>query len=902
MKNSVWQKIEEIFEKAVELPPTERDAYLIKVCNGDENLRQQIEKLLFADEQTNHFLDSPIFVSDSFAENIEDSVAPSFVGKKVGKYRLIKELGRGGMGAVFLAERDDSEFQKRVAVKLIKRGMDTDFILKRFRNERQILATLEHPNIAHLLDGGTTEDGLPFFVMEYVEGKTINKFCTEKKLSFSDRLQIFLQVCAAVEYAHQNSVIHRDLKPANIIVTNDGTPKLLDFGIAKILNPELAANTIEPTASMLRLMTPEFASPEQIKGETLTPATDIYSLGILLYELLTEKRPYKFPSRAPHEIARVICETEPLLPSEVKRQKAKGKKSDDQVSEDLDRIILKALRKKTSERYSSVADFAQDIQNYLSGNPVSADAPLETNVLQVGETGELEPATGKITSLNWLNRKAVLVTALLSILIGAIVVYFYQIGVISVYFYQTRNTSKPENIDSIAVLPFTNESGDLQMEYLSDGIAESLINSLSQLKGVKVIARSSVFRYKGQTIDPQTVGKEMNVRAVLTGKIIQRGDTLIISAELVDASDNRHLWGEKYDQKLKDLMVIQEDIARQMSRQLKATLTEEKLVANRFTENAEAYQAYLKGRYYWNKRTAEANKTAIDYFQQAVKLDPNFALAYVGMADCYIVAFGYQFMPSQEALTKAEEAVQQALKLNNNLGEAHASHAYIEGFGFAHYEEAGREFAKAVELNPNYATAHQWFSMYLAAMGRREEALREIKLAINLDPVSLIINSDAVLVYYYIGEYDLAMEQCQKVLEMDEKFWIIHAYQGLIYERKKMYQEAISEWEDVLRLNPKDRSVIASLGHIYAETGRKKDALKMIEELKKLATPNDDLSEEKVLIFAGLGQRNEAFALIENTIRKKSKLGIFFKADPRFENFRAGSRFAELMSRAGFPQ
>ncbi len=891
MENLEWQKIDDIFEKAVELPPAERVAYLVEVCKGDEVLRLKIEKLILADEKAVDFISSPVFDTSPFHQILDDTENPSvptLIGKQVGKYRLIKELGRGGMGAVFLAERDDSEFKKKVAIKLIKRGMDTDFILKRFRHERQILATLEHPNIAHLLDGGTTDDGLPFFVMEYVEGQPINQFCIERKLAVHERLEIFLWVCSAVEYAHKHSIIHRDLKPANIMVTSDGTPKLLDFGIAKILDPELSPDTIEPTASVWRLMTPEYASPEQIRGETLTTSSDIYSLGVLLFELLTENRPYKFPSRAPHEIARVICETEPQSIADLGFEIG-----------DLEKIIHKAMRKKTFERYDSVKDFARDIQNYLVGlpvsapfySPISADNPADSD----GKTREVKHQTSNVGRFaNWseFTRNAVF-TAIFVVLAGMIGVGFYL--------FSSQNPARTE-IDSIAVLPFVNEGGDPQMEYLSDGIAESLINSLSQLKGVKVIARSSVFRYKGQAIDPQAVGREMNVRAVLTGKIIQHGDTLIISAELVDTLDNRHLWGEKYNQKIKDLVVIQEEIARQMSRHLRATLTEEKLVANRYTENTEAYQFYLKGRYYWNKRIPEANKTAIGFFQQAVKADPDFALAYVGLADCYIVAFGYQFMSPQEALDKAEEAVQQALKLNNNLGEAHASHAFIEGFGFAHYEEAGHEFAKAVELNPNYATAHHWFSMYLAAMGRREEALREIKLAINLDPVSLIINSDAVLVYYYIGEYDLAMEQCQKVLEMDEKFWIIHSYQGLIYEQKKMYQEAISEWEDVLRFNPKDRSVIAALGHIYAETGRKKDALKMIEELNKLATPNDDLSEEKSLILSGLGQKDEAFALIETAIRKNSKLGIFFKADPRFENLRNDSRFAELMRRAGFPQ
>ncbi|MBX7170351.1 MAG: protein kinase [Pyrinomonadaceae bacterium] len=1359
MKNLDWEKVEEIFEKAVEMPPTERDAYLAEVCNNDEDLRRQIEKLILADEKAENFIDSPVFAD----ENIEDSVPPSFLGKKVGQYRLIKELGRGGMGAVFLAERNDNEFKKRVAIKLIKRGMDTDFILKRFRNERQILARLEHPNIARLLDGGTTDDGLPFFVMENVEGQSITKFCDEKELSINERLQLFLQVCAAVEYAHQKSVIHRDLKPGNILVNRDGMPKLLDFGIAKLLNPELATNSIDPTNSILRLMTPEYASPEQIRGETLTPATDIYSLGVLLYEIVTGQRPYQISSRAPHDITSVICETDPLPP--------------DTGAADLNKIILKCLRKKTSERYDSVKDLAQDIQNYLNNLPVSAtsfeaitnetddsvetaislvvlpfkvlnlktseinekeflgigladalitrlsylktvsvrptsailpytaetemrqiaeelkvshvldgrilsvgnrfrlnaqlvrvvdnetiwagqfeeesddilliqdkisaqvagalvpqltgaerekigkrgtnstkaneaylrgrfywhtyteeglakaitcfyeaiahderfaqaysgvadyyiwlgiygvlpptecfasakeaaqkaieldsslaeayaslafavwafdwdfeeseklfhrslelnlrypaarewyshllgaqgrhgeavrqmsraqdlnpqssttaavfayclynarrfeealaqverslslqpnfhlalqsygwiypqlgrtaeavapcrkavelsgraplylwtlgyvlallgekdetqkiiaelkeinekryvppvylamiytalndfdeafawldkafekrdywtlwlsveprfdalrkDARFEsylkkikpladfeihqsqiaTKILAVEKTGEIEPQTNSNFRFNWfkLNPKIAIAAAFLLILISSI----------GIYFYQTKSANKSANIDSIAVLPFINATGDSNLEYLSDGISESLINSLSNLKGVKVIAQSSVFRYKGNEVDPQKIGKEMNVRAVLTGKISQRGDTVIISAELVDTFDNRHLWGEKYTQKIRDVVLIQEEIAKQMSRQLQTTLTEsqEKFITNRYTENADAYQAYLKGRFYWNKRTLDSTKIAIDYFQQAIKADPNFALAYVGLADCYIVAFGYQFMTADEALSKAENAVQKALELNNNLGEAHASHAYIESFGFAHYEEAGREFAKAVELNPNYATAHQWYSLYLAAMGRREEALREVKIAISLDPVSLIINSDAILVYYYVREYDLAMEQCQKVLEMEPSFWITHIYKGLIYERKKMYQEAISEWEESLKFNPNNRSLIAALGHVYAESGRKQDALKMIEELKKSTNSNGDVFDES-LILVGLGQKDKAISLLEDAINRKAKLFIFVKADPRFDSLRSDSKFNELMTQAGFP-
>lgn len=891
MADERWQKIEAIFAKAVDMPPAEREAYLNQACDGDDAMRQEVDGLLSADKDAASFIDSPVFESTSFPEmfgDIDESVPPTFIGKKVGNYRLVSELGRGGMGAVFLAERDDSEFQKRVAVKLIKRGMDTDFILKRFRNERQILATLEHPNIAHLLDGGTTDDGLPFFIMEYIEGRAITEFCSDEKLSVTQRLQVFLQVCAAVEYAHQNSVIHRDLKPGNIMVMNDGTPKLLDFGIAKLLNPELAPNTIDPTMSLLRLMTPEYASPEQIRGETLTPGTDIYSLGVLLYELVTGRRPYRFPSRAPHEIARVICEVDPKPPSSAAFDSDLGA---------LDNIIMKALEKDTAERYLSVSDLAADIQNYLDGVPVSAPVPqprVSTGFMpNVATTGEARPDTSGTGSRGWFGRKAILALVLLALLVGGM----------GVYFYISKPAVRTDVIDSIAVLPFTNESGDPNMEYLSDGITESLINTISQQKGIKVIAQGSVLRYKGRDIDPQAVGKEMNVHAVLTGKIIQRGDTLTISAELIDVLDNRHLWGQRYEQKASDLSAIQQEIARQISRQLQATIAEggETQIADRYTANPDAYQAYLKGRYFWNKRTVDSDKIAIDYFEQAVKADPKFALGYVGIADAYLVAFGYQFMPREKALAKAEEALQNALALNNNLGEAHASRAYILAFGHGKYDEAGKEFATAVNLNPNYATGHQWYSMYLAAMERREEASREMRTALDLDPLSLIINTDAVLVYYYIREFPKALEQCQKVRELDPSFWIIDAYEGLVYEQMGAYDKTIADWESALKRGPGYTSVIASLGHVYAKAGRPRDAHRMIAELDKLATPDKDVIREKAMIYVGLGDKEKALALFERAANKPD-VDIFLKADPRLDDLRGDPRLADVLRQMGFPE
>ncbi|MDQ3041843.1 MAG: serine/threonine protein kinase, partial [Acidobacteriota bacterium] len=397
MSSNNWQKIEEIFDEAAELPRAEREDFLNEVCDGDADLRREVEALLAADEQSNDFIESPIIASNTLAgllpENIEDSVAPHFLGKRVGAYELVRELGRGGMGAVFLARRADAEFRKEVAVKLVKRGMDTDFILKRFRHERQILAHLDHPNVARLLDGGTTDDGLPYFVMEYVEGLPIHKYCAARELSTNDRLELFQAVCAAVGYAHQHQIIHRDLKPNNILVTKEGVPKLLDFGIAKILNPDLIHESQMPTLTGMRLMTPEYASPEQISGEKLTTSSDIYSLGVLLFEILTGTLPYKFSNRAPHEVARAICEDAPLRLSDSQNSEVQGHESDlkaqnskpkiknvfseNETCEDLENILFKSLSKSPARRYATAEDFADDIQKYLDGSPVSATLPVQ---------------------------------------------------------------------------------------------------------------------------------------------------------------------------------------------------------------------------------------------------------------------------------------------------------------------------------------------------------------------------------------------------------------------------------------------------------------------------------------------------------------------------------------------
>ncbi|HET6891675.1 MAG TPA: serine/threonine-protein kinase, partial [Pyrinomonadaceae bacterium] len=481
-----WKKVEEVFEAALERRPGDRSAYLDSACEGDESLRNQVDTLLLALERSNSNFPTTPAVGMALSDTMVEELTPSVIGKRLGAYRIQRELGRGGMGSVYLAVRADDEFKKRVAIKLIKRGMDTDFIVQRFRNERQILASVDHPHIARLLDGGTTDDGLPYFVMEYVEGQSIFVYCDERKLTIIDRLKLFREVCAAVQYAHENLIIHRDLKPSNILVTAAGTPKLLDFGIAKLLNPDLSSQALDPTTAALRLMTPEYASPEQVRGESITPVSDVYSLGVLLYELLTDHRPYRIKSHLPQELARVVCEVEPDLPSvavnlievinveggepiEITPQtvsETRGTTPEQlrrELSGSLDNIVLKAMRKEIAKRYSSVAELSEDIGRYLEGHPVSAPSYFPSGAFSEMDTAE--PSTG------------------------------------------TR---------SLAVLPFhvlrVEEKAD---EFLGMGLADAIITKLSNLQRIIVRPTSAVVKYFDGTHNILAAGHELNVGYVL---------------------------------------------------------------------------------------------------------------------------------------------------------------------------------------------------------------------------------------------------------------------------------------------------------------------------------------------------------------------------------------------------
>jgi serine/threonine protein kinase/Tol biopolymer transport system component/Tfp pilus assembly protein PilF len=867
-----WKKVEEVFESALERSPEERRGYLAEACDGDESLRGQVETLLQSYEQAGSFIEEPVLAPDP-NRTLIDEQSPAMIGRRVGSYKLVREIGRGGMGSVYLAVRADDEFQKRVAIKLIKRGMDTDFIIRRFRNERQILASLDHPYIARLLDGGTTEDGLPYFVMEYVEGQPIHFYCDTQKLSIHERLKLICKVCSAVHYAHQNLIIHRDLKPSNILVTGDGTPKLLDFGIAKILNPEISSQTLDPTTAALRLMTPEYASPEQVRGEGATVASDVYTLGVMLYEILTDHRPYRLRSHMPQDLVHVICEVEPERPStaingievipiegreplEITPESVSRARNSTleqlrrQLSGSLDNIVLKAMSKAPQRRYQTVEELAEDINRYLEGQAVLAPNYFPGSATSA-EIRTDEPSTAS---------------------------------------------------RSIAVLPFkvlrTEEKSD---EFLGMGLTDAIITKLSNIHRIMVRPTSSVLKYFDGEHNVQAAGYELDVGFVLDGRVQRVGDRVRVTVQLVRVRDGTPLWATKFDENCSDIFAVEDSISEQVAQALMPRLTGEELelLHKRETENANAYQSYLKGRYYWNKFSDEGFEKALEQFKEAIRQDPEYAQAYVGIADYYNWVAIYGLRAPHDCFPQAKAAATKALELDDTLADAHAA----LGFTTLCYEWDGASaegcFKRALELNPHSAPAHHWYSNLLAAQGRFDEAAREMRRTQEINPLSLMDKSMTGWIYYQARRYELAEEELQRALEMDRNFGNSYMILGGVYERLGRYDEAVQMLEKALELMTGSAVPYWFLGHALAVSGRRREALSIIEDLQRLSAERYVSPYFFALIYAGLGDAEKVFEWLSKAYESRDEWLIWLGSEPKLDGFRQDPRFVDLLHRVG---
>lgn len=865
-----WRKVEEVFESALERAPEERSAYLTAACSGDEALREQVETLIASYEKAGDFIEEPALGTGMLPDTLVDETVNVLIGRRLGSYKIVREIGRGGMGSVYLAMRADDEYQKRVAIKLIKRGMDTDFIIRRFRNERQILASLDHPNIARLSDGGTTDDGLPYFVMEFVEGQPIHHYCDTQKLSTVERLRLFVKACTAVEYAHHNLIIHRDLKPSNILVTADGTPKLLDFGIAKILNPEIASQTMDPTTAALRLMTPEYASPEQVRGLPATTASDVYSLGVLLYELVTGHRPYRLYNRLPEELARVICDEEPERPSVVinrieqvplgngsykvevtpetvsRTRDGTPDKLRRQLAGNLDNIILKALRKEPQRRYNTVGEFAEDIRRHLDGQPINAP----------------------------------------------------------VYFIPARSeyeiSDVPTGSRAIAVLPFKmlrqEESTD---EYLGIGMADAIITKLSNIRRIIVRPTSSVLKYASGDANPLAAGHELEVGFVLDGRIQRAADRVRVTVQLIRVRDGAPLWAAKFDEKFTDIFTVEDSVSGQVAQALMPKLSgeEQELLSKRETENAQAYQAYLKGRYYWNTFTEEGLAQAIFHFMEAIEEDPDYAQAYAGVADYYNYLGVWGVMPPKESFAAAKSAATKALEIDDTLAEAHTSLAFALLAYDWDWNGAEVAFKRAIELNPSYPTAHQWYAYLTGAQGRHAEAITEIEYAQKLDPLSPMIASSASLIFFNARQYDRSIEELDKALELDPAYFVAHQAYGWCYALKGRFEEAIAASRKAVALSSRNPMALWSLGYALAVAGREDEAREVVQELIEVGRKRFVSPYFIACIYAGLNELDEVFKWLERAYEDRDWWLLWMRVQPNLDNLRSDPRFHNLLGR-----
>jgi serine/threonine-protein kinase len=804
------------------------------------------------------------------------------IAESIAHYRIIKKLGAGGMGEVYLAQ--DTKLDRKVAIKVLRADSVGDNAKKRLIREAQAAAKLDHPNICAIYEINEA-DSLTFIVMQYVEGETLADKMTRKPIRLSTALNIAEQTAEALSEAHARGILHRDIKPHNIMITPRGQVKILDFGLAKQMYSTEAVDTDAPTESLLStpghiIGTVPYMSPEQVQGEPLEASSDIFSLGVSLYEMVAGKHPFKDKSNAV-TISRILL-GEPQPTEQFQTQ----------VSSELQALLNKMLAKDKAERYQSAEDFLTDLKQLptpLSADDTQAEAMRTREVPAPPETG-----VDSVATKAWRNKWAIIASMLAVVLLGILI---------------SRLLFK-DSLNSLAVLPFTYSSDDPQLmanpdrEYLSDGFTDSVINNLSQLHGLKVIARSSVFRFKGKNPDPKAIGTELNVRAVLTGQITQKGKDLIITTQMMDVKDNSSLGGGTYIRRIGDIHTVQEEIAKDISRKLNLKLTgaDPNHLTKTYTNSGEAYEAYLKGRYHWNKRTEEGFRQADKFFREAVDKDPSYALAYSGLADCYTLRSDYGFLKPTEGYALAKGWTTLALKYDESLAEAHTSLASIKAVTDWDWQGAENEYRRAIELNPNYPTAHHWYAAQLLVEGRLDEALMEITKARQLDPFSVGINKDFAVIYLYKRDYGKALEQSKETLDLDPNFHVMYTYMAHSYELQQKFPAAIEVLEKAHTIAPNDGEISYGLAQAYALSGRKDEATKISNDLSQPTKQNTYFPKEAAYLYALLGEKDRAIATLQTAADNHYISVAEIKMDPRFDELKKDARIVQLLQSIGLSQ
>lgn len=772
--------------------------------------------------------------------------------KAISHYRIVSKLGSGGMGEVYLAE--DVRLGRHVALKLLPASYQYDPERRtRFVAEARAASALRSPNIAAIYDIGEHE-GAMFIVMEYVAGDVLSGQIARGPLAADRIVDISVQVADALSEAHAQGIVHRDIKSSNLIVSDRGMVKMLDFGLAKIVpttgkkdSGELTVALAGQTAPGMVMGTVSYMSPEQALGRHIDHRSDLFSLGVVMYEMITSRLPFQGASET--EIIDRILHEEPEALSRFNYD----------LPEELERITRKCLEKDRERRYQSALELSTDLRNLKRDTDSGSKASYAT--------GSRTPSGSRAAR------------------------------------------SRSRAVDSIAILPLVNDSENSELEYLSDGITESIIASLSQLPKLRVMARSTVFRYKrsgelqlgAHAPDPLKIGRELGVKAVLTGRVTLRGDALVVRTELVDTDDGALISSEQYNSKLSDILTVGEQISTQISEKLRLKLSgaQKRKLTRRYTQNTEAYQLYLKGRFYWNKRTEEALKKGIGFFEQAIESDPKYALAYSGIADCYNILASYNAMRPSEAFRRAKTAAARALELDNKLAEAHTSMAFVTLAYDWDLRLAEKGFKRAIEISPGYANAHHWYALLLAALERFDEALNEIKKALELDQLSLVMNTNVGWILSLARRCDEAVEQLRKTIDLDSGFQLAHRRLGHVYEQMGKADLALAEFQKSMMVSGLDPELLAARGYYCAFTGDEAGAATAIRELEELSRNRYVAAFFFAKVYIGLGDRDRAFEWLDKAYDERYGLMAYLKVEPTFDALRSDPRFEQLVKRVG---
>ncbi len=890
-----WQKIGELFDTALRLAPERRASFLEEACTGDAELRREVESLI-AHEGAEDFPCEPAL--SEVAHILNGIRAGSLEGRKLGAYKIQSLLGAGGMGEVYLAE--DTRLGRRVALKLLPVSLSLGGDrLRRFEQEARAASALNHPNILTIYELGQ-EESLHFIAAEFIEGETLRERLARGTVRIDEALDVAAQVASALAAAHRVGVVHRDIKPENIMVRDDGLVKVLDFGLAKLLSQgrgdtgtwgrgedKTSIAISHQTQPGLVMGTVAYMSPEQARGNKVDARSDIWSLGVVLYEMLTEKTPFAGETMSDSIAAILTAEPAPL---------------DENVPAELRRIINKTLCKQADERYQTVKDLQIDLNNlkkeieYGKFVVQSSEDNLETQktrILENVSTAASFPPEGGTTNVP---STEYIFTEVKKHEFGFVVsalILFVLIGV-GYFFYP----SSPSAVNSIAVLPFQNKNNDAELDYLSEGLAESVIDRLSSLSQLKVIARNSSFRYKDENPDLQKIAEEIGVQAVVTGKFTRRGDDLSIRVELIDARDNSTIWSSTFNYKAADALKVEEDIARAVSQYLQISLTnpQKEQLAKHETTNPAAYELMLKGRFYARKGGAENRRKAIEFLNQAIIADPNYALAYAVLAARYNSLLTNNAAPPGELLPKAEAAARKALELDDQLAEAHYAMALVKSSSFD-WEASEREFLQAIESNPNLARAHGGFAQYLSLRGRHEQALAEINLAKNLDPLSPVIRANVGRLLCFARRWDEAIDSLKELTQLEPNFPTAYINLADVYAAKGMYQEAAESYRKGIELGEDGSSQKISLAVVFAKSGKKDEAQAILKELQT----GENYVSLTVLsrLHAALGEKDNALEMLEKAFHERDTQLQYVGAEPLFDELRSDARFQELVRKLG---